>query len=119
MKSSRDSLLRSRFTRRTATVTMSAPLASSARAVSWKDLYFPVPSIRRDRKERPAIMSGSVMTLHCKPREANIELRSTDSRGRLSPHDFWLVLWGRCGFGLGVEVVVLAAEVVTGDAAGE
>src|SRR5271168_1666209 len=61
MKSSSDSLLRSRLTRRTATVTISAPLASRARAVSWKDLYFPVPTIRRERKERPAIINESDM----------------------------------------------------------
>src|SRR6266576_3875631 len=61
MKSSSDSLLRSRFTRRTATVTISAPLASSARAVSWKDLYFPVPTMRRERKERPAMINESDM----------------------------------------------------------
>src|SRR5712692_4487479 len=75
MRSSSDSLLRSRFTRRTATVTISAPLASRARAVSWKDLYFPVPTIRRERKERPAMRSGSVMTFHCKPGEAIVEPR--------------------------------------------
>src|SRR5580692_11509461 len=61
MKSSSDSLPRSRFTRRTATVTISAPLASRARAVSWKDLYFPVPTIRRERKERPAMINDSDM----------------------------------------------------------
>src|SRR6202167_5518750 len=73
MESSRDSLLRSRLTRRTATVTISAPLASSERAVSWKDLYFPVPTIRRERKERPAMTRGSVMILHCKSSEGNVE----------------------------------------------
>src|SRR5579864_256421 len=63
MKSSRDSLLRSRLTRRTATVTISAPLASSARAVSWNDLYFPVPTMRRERKERPAMINESDMEI--------------------------------------------------------
>src|SRR5262249_33377478 len=62
MKSSSDSLLRSRFTRRTATVTISAPLASIARAVSCPDLYFPVPTISLERNARPAMMRGS-MTL--------------------------------------------------------
>src|ERR1700756_312479 len=36
------------FTRRTATVTISAPLSSTAERVSAKSVYFPVPTIRRD-----------------------------------------------------------------------
>src|SRR5208283_1127389 len=49
MKSSRFSLPRSvMFTRRTATVTISAPLASTAALVSAKSRYLPVPTIRRD-----------------------------------------------------------------------
>src|ERR1700732_4182490 len=60
MKSRRDSLDRSvRFTRRTATVTMSAPEAAWARAISWKLRYFPVPTMRRERKARPTITSWS------------------------------------------------------------
>src|SRR5437016_988216 len=61
MKSSSDSLLRSKFTRRTATVTISAPLASIARAVSSPDLYLPVPTINRDRNCRPARNNGSIV----------------------------------------------------------
>jgi len=38
-----------RFTRRTATVTISAPLSSTAALVSAKSRYFPVPTISRDR----------------------------------------------------------------------
>src|SRR5690242_12075098 len=60
IESSRDSFERSRFTRRTATVTISAPLASIARAVSWPDLYLPVPTIKRERNERPAITNESI-----------------------------------------------------------
>src|SRR4051794_35766348 len=53
-----DSFERSvRFTRRTATVTMSAPLASWQRFISGKLRYFPVPTIRRDANSRPAITS--------------------------------------------------------------
>src|ERR1700688_894234 len=60
MKSRRDSLdLSVRLTRRTATVTMSAPEAAWARAISWKLRYLPVPTIRRDLKARPAITSWS------------------------------------------------------------
>src|SRR5215472_8228098 len=42
------------LTRRTATVTISAPLASTAFLVSSKSRYLPVPTIRRDLKARPA-----------------------------------------------------------------
>ena len=44
----RVNLDRSRLTRRTATVTISAPEASMAAWVSAPSLYFPVPTIRRD-----------------------------------------------------------------------
>jgi len=47
-----------RFTRRTATVTISAPLASRARAFSSYDLYLPVPMMRRERQVRPATVNG-------------------------------------------------------------
>src|SRR6187431_834800 len=58
----RDSLDRSvRFTRRTATVTMSAPEASWQRCISWKLRYFPVPTINRERNSRPAIIKVSDM----------------------------------------------------------
>src|SRR5437763_9101544 len=70
MKSSRDSLPRSRLTRRTATVTISAPLASMARAVSCPDLYFPVPTIRRERNWRPAMMRESMPFILSRSREA-------------------------------------------------
>jgi len=45
--------------RRMATVTISAPLASTARRVSSKSLYLPVPIRRRERYARPATRSGS------------------------------------------------------------
>src|SRR5712692_10505996 len=62
MKSSSDSLERSvRLTRRTATVTISAPEAAWARAISGKLRYLPVPTIKRDWKARPAITSESDM----------------------------------------------------------
>src|SRR6267378_2488236 len=62
MKSSSDSFERSvRLTRRTATVTMSAPEAAWARPISWKLRYLPVPTISRDRNARPAITSRSDM----------------------------------------------------------
>src|SRR5262245_66461724 len=48
------------FTRRTATVTISAPEASTARRVSSNERYFPVPTMRRERYSRPARTNGSV-----------------------------------------------------------
>ena len=51
------------FTRRTATVTMSAPEASCACAITACDEYLPVPTISRDRNVRPAMVKGvSVMS---------------------------------------------------------
>jgi hypothetical protein len=47
------------FVRRIATVTICAPLSSTARRVSSKSLYFPVPISRRDEKVRVPIRSGS------------------------------------------------------------
>src|SRR5690606_28221246 len=51
------------FTRRTATVTISAPLASIARRVSAKSLYLPVPTISRERNVRPPRVKVSSMWL--------------------------------------------------------
>src|SRR6185436_1546294 len=46
--------------RRIATVTMFAPLASTAARVCSKSLYLPVPTRRRDEYARPAITSESM-----------------------------------------------------------
>src|SRR5512147_2844611 len=51
------------FTRRTATVTISAPAASMARRVSSKSLYFPVPTISRERYALPPISKLSLTAL--------------------------------------------------------
>src|SRR4051812_6088804 len=62
MKSIRDWPLRSaRFTRRTATVTMSAPEAACAWAITACDEYLPVPTMRREAKVRPAMTNGSLV----------------------------------------------------------
>ena len=50
------------FTRRTATVTMSAPEAACACAITACDEYLPVPTISRDAKVRPAITKGESVT---------------------------------------------------------
>src|SRR5712672_4722079 len=47
--------------RRIATVTISAPLASTARRVSSKSLYLPVPISSRERYARPAMRRGSAI----------------------------------------------------------
>src|SRR6266542_5617836 len=60
MKSSRDSFERSEmFTRRTATVIMSAPEASCARTITAWEEYFPVPTMSRDENVLPAIVKVS------------------------------------------------------------
>src|SRR5262245_10823285 len=60
MKSSSDGCERSvMFTRRTATVIISAPLRLNAATISSLSRYFPVPMIRRELNSRPAIMSLS------------------------------------------------------------
>src|SRR5687767_5974613 len=46
------------FRRRTATVTMSAPDASCACAITAFDEYFPVPTMSREMNVRPAITNG-------------------------------------------------------------
>src|SRR5687767_3322126 len=55
------------FTRRTATVTMSAPDASCAACMIWWDGYLPVPMIRRDANSRPAITKGSIASDYHRP----------------------------------------------------
>ena len=51
------------FTRRTATVTMSAPDAAWQSRITWCDGYFPVPTMSRDRKVRPAMTKGVSVTV--------------------------------------------------------
>src|SRR3954468_15015375 len=52
------SLRRSRSTRRTATVTISAPEASIAVAMVALSRYSPVPTMRRERNSRPPRVNG-------------------------------------------------------------
>src|SRR6202051_488520 len=71
-----------RLTRRTATVTTSAPDAAWQRAISGKLRYLPVPIIRRERKVRPDMVRdmlpvyaagrGAVDVL-TRPRQANCD----------------------------------------------
>src|SRR5947207_287056 len=61
MKSSIDSRDRSEMlTRRTATVTISAPEASCACTITALEGYLPVPTMRRDVKVRPARTKASI-----------------------------------------------------------
>ena len=55
------------LTRRTATVTISAPLASTAAAFSAKSLYLPVPTISREVKLRPATVHVSFVSVTAQP----------------------------------------------------
>src|SRR5262249_13274388 len=59
------------FTRRTATVTISAPDASTARRVSAKERYFPVPTVRREGYSRQARTKGSVIRVSAASDEVN------------------------------------------------
>src|SRR5499433_1848788 len=83
MKSSRDGLdLSARLTRRTATVTMSAPEAACARAISSKLRYLPVPTISRDLNARPAMTSWSDMFVplqNCRTSESAAQIRGSGS----------------------------------------
>src|ERR1700688_940280 len=53
-----------RFTRRTATVTTSAPEAAWQRAISGKLRYLPVPTNRREWKVRPAMVRVSIIQFY-------------------------------------------------------
>src|ERR1051325_6617073 len=53
------------LTRRRATVTISAPEASTAAAFSSRLLYLPVPTIRREVKVRPATVQVSALMSCC------------------------------------------------------
>src|SRR6185312_13308637 len=92
MKSSRDSLARSSSTRRTATVTISAPEASIASLVSGPSLYFPVPTINRDPNVRPAITNSLMLPSYRFSSEAKASstrkrrsIDQTDSDARNDP----------------------------------
>src|SRR6266404_2860144 len=86
------------FTRRTATVTISAPERSTASRVVAKSRYLPVPTMSRERYERPASTNGSssalgaaVVSIECgwviqpPPTKCTISMRSPAARHR-SPY---------------------------------
>src|SRR5688572_838169 len=71
-RSSRFSLAGSvMLTRRTATVTISAPETSTAFRVSANEAYLPVPTISRDRKLFPARTKGSSPAISAAPDEVD------------------------------------------------
>src|SRR5438874_6833318 len=93
------SFVRSRSTRRTATVTTSAPDASIASIICAFDAYLPVPTIRRERNSRPAITKGcgsASVAVSCAP--AIPEIRSACAIGISAPahevHDLDRVVGG-------------------------
>src|SRR3954467_455963 len=71
----------SRSTRRTATVTTSAPDASIASIICALDAYLPVPTIRRERNSRPAMAKG------CGSLRVIEEIRSACATGSASAHE--------------------------------
>src|SRR5271166_5902741 len=94
------------FTRRTATVTISAPLASTAARVSAKSLYFPVPTIRRDLNRLPpssklSSCMGSLLCDHANQRNALSAADEIDDLNRISGLEK-----GRCVFGLGDDLAI-------------
>src|SRR5688500_13922320 len=75
------------FTRRTATVTMSVPDASCALTITAGEEYLPVPTIKRERKDLPAMTRSSIWLLTLSPASDEV-------------HDFHLVALTHLG---GVE----------------
>ena len=79
------------LTRRTATVTISAPDAATAAAFCAKSLYLPVPTIRREQKGRPA--TAQVSSTSPPPTKCTISSTSASAmaialsvdRGTISP----------------------------------
>ncbi len=90
------------FTRRTATVTMSAPDASWARCITWNDEYLPVPTIRRDANvavgnhQRVGIQRSSSNKIHDLDLIAVLNLRAVvvgaldDGQVVLDGHAAWV-----------------------------
>src|SRR5262245_28291795 len=71
------------FTRRTATVIISAPDASCALTITAGDEYLPVPTMRREENDLPAIISGSIRFSHLRCRDRRSINRSSMFK---SPH---------------------------------
>src|ERR1043165_10062601 len=86
------------LTRRTATVTMSAPDASCACAITACDEYLPVPTMRRDRNVRFAIVKGvSTMALSATHEIDDLDAVAVADEGRCehrAPDDHLIVLDG-------------------------
>src|SRR5918999_1977570 len=70
------------FTRLTATVTMSAPDASCACAMTGNEGYLPVPTMSRDRNVRPAMTNALSVT-----RIQNEEWDSASRQSRAPTHE--------------------------------
>ena len=101
-------MLRSlRFTRRTATVTMSAPEASCAACMTWCVGYLPVPTISRERNSRPAMTNGRIHSISGgqELRDQTSDLRSpVDLSAADEIHDLDLVAVVDRGRGVGVAL---------------
>src|SRR3990172_7073039 len=70
--------------RRTAMVMICAPLASTARRVSSRSLYLPVPTSSRDEYVRPAMTSGSFVVVRIV--SAVTAVRATSERLQENQH---------------------------------
>src|SRR5438552_5120582 len=71
------------LTRRTATVTISAPEAATAAAFSSKLLYLPVPTISREVKRRPATVHvSSARTISFIVRKSSVDADGSSQNRR-------------------------------------
>src|SRR3989442_744588 len=86
-----DSPLPGRLTRRSATVTISAPDSSWACRMTSSDPYFPVPTIRRDENSLPPITSDVSMAILLSPRTATHRPNHLDAVPILEPDGLELV----------------------------
>src|SRR4051794_17814375 len=81
--------------RRSATVTISAPDAVSAFFVSSSSLYFPVPTIKRERQLLPARTKGSWTPNMVAPLAAGVAWSATADEG----YDLYMIAVREPGFG--------------------
>src|SRR6185503_10827977 len=89
--------------RRIATVTICAPEASIAARVCAKSLYLPVPTSKRDVKDRPAIRSTSFISAsaHRDHDFQPVAVREQRVAMRAARHDFPIAFDGDLAAGQG------------------
>src|SRR3990172_4823524 len=91
------SLERSRFTRRTATVTTSAPDASMARTMASLDWYLPVPTMRREWRVRSPMTSGVSVNAGAAAMFVMLSSGGSTAADKMNQLDAVAFADGRCG----------------------